>query len=636
MIYPEYKYRDVAIGGVEHRNNIVEIDNIPKLISRSPYECYTTLFRFTQDFKDYVERTKSVGGYLGKAFTDFLPFDIDVENENINLAIKEALRQARWFVAVLITEFGLQGEQFKYYFSGRKGFHILIPTKAFNCQPLNGISYVFKKMATLVSKKAGIDIDKSIYDLVRLFRYPNTKHKKSGLYKIPLSYEEFNKLSYEDILSLAKKPHKVEIPGLEETDIFSDILYQRYLEFIGDLSRPKQPVVNEAKIYPIPPRLKLCYYKIMQGIEEGERDDCALRLSIYLKKLGYPSNISLGALLGWNQRNNPPLESDVVEKKVEQAYNNNYSYSCNDYILQKYCDTKCYLKKEKEKSAEDIKSIEELIVEYQNYVANLSQNLVHLGLGNIDRIMRGIAPGEICEIIGIPTSGKTCLAINILHNVSIHQGISSLFFSLEQPAVQVFEREASISMEKTGQEVENIVKTGKLNGYVSRIISDFKNVYVCDKDNLTLRDMKDYIMMLQDKIEKHVGFIVIDYLGLVGGTFGSSYEIITALTRQIKSFAKEMNLAVLFIHHVSVKKKGIKDPITLSDARDSSVAVDAADFLMGMWRPKPMEIQIRLLKSRKSGEVSECFRFIPDKMTIQLLEREKKEANEGRRKDVYD
>lgn len=623
MRYPEYKYVDLAIGGVENRNNVVEINKVDFLVSRNPYECYTTFFRFSDEFKDYVEKKGSVGGFQGKAFADFFPFDIDVEGKGSRLDdLKEAIRQARWLVAFLIAEFELDKDLLRFYFSGKKGFHILVPSEVFSCEPQANISAIFKRLAIFISEKCELTFDNKIYDLVRLFRYPNTRHKGTNLFKIPLSYNEFSNLEAKDILELAKTPRHVEYVDFEEEDIISDTLYQKYLEIIADLEKPKRYAFSEFKKFQIPPQSKLCYYKIMEGVELGERDDCAIRLATFFKKMGYPSNITLGALLGWNQRNVPPLKDSDIEKKVSQAYNNNYSYGCNDSVLRRYCDSKCFLRKQKEKTIEDIKSVEDLIVEYKKYVKESSENVIHLGLGRIDKKMRGIAPGEVCEIIALPTAGKTALAINILRNVSINQGIPSLFFSLEQPAVQVFERAASMSIELTGREVEMYVKTGKIEPYLERIIADFKNVYICDVDGLSLKDMKDYILMLEEKIDKKVRFVVIDYLGLISGIYGTSYEVITALSRQIKSFAKEMNIAVLFLHHVSIKQKELKDPINLSDARDSSVAVDATDFLLGMWKPGNTEIHIKLLKSRKSGLAQEVFRFIPDKMIIQLLKEE--------------
>jgi hypothetical protein len=46
----------------------------------------------------------------------------------------------------------------------------------------------------------------SIYEYYGLIRVGNTWNRKSGLYKIPLSYDEFKAMSMDEIRELAKKP----------------------------------------------------------------------------------------------------------------------------------------------------------------------------------------------------------------------------------------------------------------------------------------------------------------------------------------------------------------------------------------------------------------------------------------------
>jgi len=619
MKYPDYRFVELAIGGVEHRNHLVDITKLTSLVRESPYECYCSVFRFTQDFRRYLEEKGTVAGYSGWAFADYLPFDIDAEAGDLEATLSQALNQARRLAEALATEFSLDKAGLRYYFSGKKGFHVLVPSDCFGCEPLNGISIVFKKLAHMVSEMAEVPLDERIYDLVRLFRIKNTRHKETDLYKIPLSSAEFDSLKAKEILSLAKFPREVSGPQLRGDKILSTALKERYRQLVGELKRPRSYHLEVPSKREVPPKSKLCYLEIMKGVKLGERDDCALRLAVYFKRLGYPSGVTLGALVGWNRTNDPPLEDKLLEKKVEQAYNNEYQYSCQDPILRRRCEERCYLRRQKQRSVKDLKSIEQLVEEYKCYIGDLERRQIHLGLGRIDEIMRGVAPGEVCEIIGLPTVGKTALALNILRNVSTKQQVTCLFFSLEQPSVQVFERAASISTEMSGLQIEREVRSGRLDDYLSCILADFKNVYVCGRAGLTLSDMKKYVLMLENETRKKVGFVVIDYLGLVEGVFGTSYEIITILSRQIKTFARQLEVAVCFVHHVSAKKKEVTEPIRLGDARDSSVAVDATDFLLGISRPDKGHIKLNLLKSRKGPNTTEILAFFPEKMIIRPL-----------------
>lgn len=73
------------------------------------------------------------------------------------------------------------------YFSGAKGFHIVIPAQVIGAQPGPDLTHVrYRKLGRLLAEQVGEANDPAIYSRARLFREPNTMHGKSGLYKIPL------------------------------------------------------------------------------------------------------------------------------------------------------------------------------------------------------------------------------------------------------------------------------------------------------------------------------------------------------------------------------------------------------------------------------------------------------------------
>ena len=81
-----------------------------------------------------------------------------------------------------------------------------------------------------------------------------------------------------------------------------------------------------------------------------------------------------------------------------------------------------------------------------------------MGFGKLDRHLRGIAPGEVCEIIARTGVGKTAFLLNVISHVIVNQKIPVLFFSLEQPLAQIYERAVQISMGMEGREVERVFK----------------------------------------------------------------------------------------------------------------------------------------------------------------------------------
>ncbi len=191
-------------------------------------------------------------------------------------------------------------------------------------------------------KPWGIKYDAGIYDLVRLWRISNTINSKSGLYKVPLTADELLGGSVESIKELAntKREGITTIPPERSPELMK--LYKNATE----------EVINAPKINGVPTSIdnegfskntKLCYRNLSNGVDDGERDEAAVRLACYYSKQGFQQDMVVSLLTTWNLKNKPPLSEKVIKDKVLGAFSKTYDYGCNDHILKKYCDKKCYL-----------------------------------------------------------------------------------------------------------------------------------------------------------------------------------------------------------------------------------------------------------------------------------------------------
>ena len=97
----------------------------------------------------------------------------------------------------------------RFYFSGSKGFSIELPATLFGgFEPSAELPRRLKRAAALLLD--GIEYDGSIYSLLRLWRVPNSRHGKSGLYKVPLTAGEILTLGIDEIRALAARPRTAE------------------------------------------------------------------------------------------------------------------------------------------------------------------------------------------------------------------------------------------------------------------------------------------------------------------------------------------------------------------------------------------------------------------------------------------
>ena len=179
------KYVEVARDGVKNRGRVEKLDDF----ELSESECYTSVYRFRRSFKEYAEDpdtgrgVNSVKGYKGKVLPDKVHFDIDRDY------LEVALQDTRALVSKIVYIYRADPAAIRIFFSGSKGFHIEIPAECFGgFEPSADAN---KKVKALAFKIAGsIELDPQAYDLTRLWRVPNTRNAKTGLYKIPLTYEE--------------------------------------------------------------------------------------------------------------------------------------------------------------------------------------------------------------------------------------------------------------------------------------------------------------------------------------------------------------------------------------------------------------------------------------------------------------
>ncbi len=620
MDYPEYKYVDVAYGGPEHRNNIKVLPRLD--IPKNKSDCYRTVYRYPKQFHDYFQENKTVSRYSGPAYADFLPFDIDSTD------LEESLKSARQFLNHLLVNYEVDLNGLYLYFSGAKGFHILLPSSLFGFRPSPHLPGVFKLMAQELA--GDIKIDTVVYDIVRLFRLSNTKHGKSGLYKVPLTAAEILHKGIDEIKDLAKAPRTV---AIELPDQTNEYLREMYLRTLEEVQKPRemQTIASSGGITP-PKDAKLCYYKILEGVGEGQRDNAGLRLGVHLLK-EYPPDIVLPMLYAWNNRNSPPMGEGEVEKLWRQAQGN-YDFGCRDSVLSEFCNPKCIYKgiKDGRVSAERVYTLDEAKSRYIDYIRKLEERKILLGFGKLDRHLRGIAPGEVCEIIARTGVGKTAFLLNVISHVIVNQKIPVLFFSLEQPLAQIYERAVQISMGMEGREVERVFKedvdeTSLVRQMHKNVGLSYGNLFVVEEDFLTYEELRDFILVAEkEKILSRPPLVCIDYLGRMKGGWGNAYEITSELARLMKALAKELDIAVLYLHQTSRVGGTGAEPISVDMGRESGVTEEAADFVLGMWRPDINKAQsqeqdfeelvIAILKNRKGRLGQASYKFIKPRLQI--------------------
>ena len=208
---------------------------------------------------------------------------------------------------------------------------------------------------------------------------------------------------------------------------------------------------------------------------------------------------------------------------------------------------------------------------------------VHTGFKDLDKLLAGLHPGDLCILAARPSVGKTALALNMGVNAARH-GASVAIFSLEMGADQLVQRvlcsEARVNLQdvRTGYVKDSDWYTihtamGKL-AQLDFWVDDTPSISILEVRAKARRQLRD----------KPKGFIIVDYLQLMqpqGRRSENRQTEIAEISRGLKILAKELKVPILALSQLSraVEQRAGKRP-QLSDLRESGAIEQDADVVM--------------------------------------------------------
>ncbi len=281
-----------------------------------------------------------------------------------------------------------------------------------------------------------------------------------------------------------------------------------------------------------------------------------------------------------------------------------------------------------ESSREPDGSLEAIEAEYQAYCQRLDSLSIRVGITDLDQQTGGFQLGEVVTLIARTAVGKSAIAQNVIHNVlESYPDAGVVFFSLEMPRLQAFERQLQIYAGQTRGRVISAYREGKKAAVnADEFIQKFRGrLAIIDTPGLTLREIERRVRgLVALKKLQPVRVVVLDYLGYLGGGPKNAgiVERVSELARGVKELAKNLQVVVLLVAQTSRHAGDGSEEVTLTDARDSGAIEDSADFLIGCWRPELRtgiggedyckvygQLWFRILKARRGFQDQFCVRF---------------------------
>lgn len=308
-------------------------EDLEKTLTKYPAkEAYHSVFDLEprDSYKDYQGLMRPA---LGLVF-----FDFDGPEEDRELAHKQAKDFVLWL--------GIKDVHIS--FSGNKGFHIGIPQEYLDISPSKFLHKTIRQLAVNLKQKFST-IDTSIYSPAHKIRAQGTLHPKTNQYKMYLSFEDFLKMSFQEIQDKSKLERgEISLNGSGPNP--KRIVHLQLLDLLGKVQETKSQENQDPSRFDRFKKFqdKPCVQKLLtEKAKEGDRHEIANIIMSDLFFTGESYDNAQKIILNWARENGLAKENREAEliRYLDSLYSgaSNYSFGCNHPHKRKFCTNKCGL-----------------------------------------------------------------------------------------------------------------------------------------------------------------------------------------------------------------------------------------------------------------------------------------------------
>lgn len=546
----------------------------------SEKDYYTSVYYYNEDQKNRFNETGTVSG-ITDVVTNKLFFDMD-SPDNIQIAYDDSVGLVN-----KLLKLGVEKESIDVYFSGGKGFHIIINTlNEFTPDKL-------KTLATSLAREYS-SFDSSVYNSNRILRVSATKHNKTGLYKrqIPLSVffntgvDRIKKLSSEKLIPKDKKA--VNLPA-------------SVLKIANEKKKKEVAtsfVTKGLDLSKRPSNFSPWKYALDQGFFPAQtRHDANMILAATYKGLGYDKTKTYYALKAACEKQSVLFNQDKFSKEeiygcVDHVFSpewNDGSYSEDNFPvkLQTYLTEELGVPRRDEIALNVFEQTRDVFKSFDTFAKNIDNNTIKTGIVDLDKNVR-MTTGMLCGLLGAPSTGKSSISFEILKNTSLNNE-KAAFFSMDMGQNLVFQRLAQNVTGYSSEKLFDIFKNEDLieqKHIMSQLDKYYKNVFFSFKTAMTTENMKNSILYQQNKTGEKIRLVVIDYLECISSKISDPTAKISNIAQELKDMAIELDVCVLLLLQ---PPKRVGDPsdeiLSYIDIKGSGTVGQACSIVISLWRP---------------------------------------------------
>lgn len=245
-----------------------------------------------------------------------------------------------------------------------------------------------------------------------------------------------------------------------------------------------------------------------------------------------------------------------------------------------------------ERQRRDLRSLRSILDVYFEKIEDIQADREQMlgtptGFADLDRLLGGLQPADMCVVAGRPGMGKTSWLLTVASELAIEKGLTVAIFSLEMSSEQLAQRMLS---GKTGIATKDL-RLGRIRDdeleLLVRAIGELSSapLYIDDTPGISPFEMRAKVRRLA--AERKVDLVIVDYLQLMSGGKRSENRVqeISFISRAMKGMARELNLPVIAASQLSraVESRADRRP-QLSDLRESGAIEQDSDIVLFLYR----------------------------------------------------
>lgn len=211
---------------------------------------------------------------------------------------------------------------------------------------------------------------------------------------------------------------------------------------------------------------------------------------------------------------------------------------------------------------------------------------------DLDKLIRGLRPGNMVVVAGLPASGKTILGVQMAQHVTTQLAGAGLVFSLEMTKEELVTRNiASLgSVDLTRLDEGDTLQDDdwpKITGAVDKLSK--ARLYVSDQAGMTVARIRSIARQCQRR--EGLDVLVVDYITLIAGAGGQNRTLeVGKISTALKNLAKELKVPVIVLAQLNRGPTNRPDKRPRpSDIRDSGQIEQDADVVILVHRDMESE-----------------------------------------------